>query len=202
MKRPNRYSVIIERIFTSRFLPGARWVDFKRDEFETVARQLRIELPKNLGDLVYHFRYRAPLPNKIRETAGQGEVWIIRSIGKGLYRLALIADRPIQPNANLATTKVPDATPGIIVKYALGDEQALLARVRYNRLVDVFTGVTCYSLQNHLRTTVPEMGQVETDELYVGLDKKGAHFVFPVQAKGGIERLFTEVLASPRRRGL
>ncbi len=36
-----------------------------------------------------------------------------------------------------------------------------------------FTGITCYSLQNHLRTSVPDIGQVETDELYVGVDKKG-----------------------------
>ncbi len=86
-------------------------------------------------------------------------------------------------------TKVPDATPGIIAKYAFGDEQALLARLRYNRLIDIFTGITCYSLQNHLRTTVQGMGQVEIDELYVGLDKKGAHYIFPVQAKGGSDKL-------------
>jgi len=116
-------------------------------------------------------------------------MWIIRPIGKARYRLALVADHPIQPNVNLATTKVPDATPVIVTKYAFDDEQALLARLRYNRLVDVFTGVTCYSLQSHLRTVVPEMGQVETDELYVGLDKKGAHYVFPIQAKGGSEKL-------------
>jgi hypothetical protein len=33
------------------------------------------------------------------------------------------------------------------------------------------------------------MGQVETDEIYVGVDKKGAHYVFPIQAKGGTDRL-------------
>lgn len=33
------------------------------------------------------------------------------------------------------------------------------------------------------------MGQVETDEIYVGVDKKGAHYVFPVQAKGGTDKL-------------
>jgi hypothetical protein len=33
------------------------------------------------------------------------------------------------------------------------------------------------------------MGQVETDELYVGLDKKGAHYIFPIQAKGGGDKL-------------
>ena len=77
----------------------------------------------------------------------------------------------------------------IVIKYAFDDEQALLAKVRYNRLVDIFSGVTCYSLQNHLRTTVPEMGQVETDEIYIGIDKKGAHYAFPIHAKGGKDRL-------------
>ena len=33
------------------------------------------------------------------------------------------------------------------------------------------------------------MGQVETDEIYVGIDKSGSHYVVPVQAKGGTDRL-------------
>ena len=89
----------------------------------------------------------------------------------------------------MAETKIPDSTPGIIMKYAFNDEQALLAKLRYNRLIDIFSGVTCYSLQNHLRTTVPDMGQVETDEIYVGIDKRGAQYVFPIQAKGGTDQL-------------
>ena len=89
----------------------------------------------------------------------------------------------------MAETKVPDSTPGVISMYALNDEQALLAKLRYNRMIDVFTGVTCYSLQSHLRTTVPDLGQVETDELYIGVDKRGVHYVFPVQAKGGKDTL-------------
>ena len=84
---------------------------------------------------------------------------------------------------------MPDATPGIIEKYALSDEQSLLAKLRYNRLVDIFTGITCYSLQNHLRTMVPSMGQVETDEIYIGLDRQGVHYVLPVQAKGGRDKM-------------
>ena len=89
----------------------------------------------------------------------------------------------------MKVTKVPDSTPGVIAKYALNDEQALLARVRYNRLVDIFLGIACYSLQNHLRTTAPNIGQVETDELYVGVDRRGSHYVVPVQAKSGRDRL-------------
>jgi hypothetical protein len=75
------------------------------------------------------------------------------------------------------------------LSYALSDEQALLAKVRYNRLLDVFLGLATYSLQNHLRTTVRNLGQVEVDEIYVGIDKRGCQYVLPVQAKGGADQL-------------
>jgi hypothetical protein len=109
--------------------------------------------------------------------------------GIARYAFWATAFTTIQPNPQLAETKVPDATPGLIEQHRLSDEQALLARVRYNRLVDIFTGVACYSLQNHLRTTVEGLGQIETDEIYVGVDRFGAQYVFPVQAKGGNDRL-------------
>jgi hypothetical protein len=188
-RKANRYSAIIEKIFFSKYKKGMREVPFVRDEMEKFASALRLKLPKNLGDLVYSFRYRAILPETITTLAGEGQVWVIRPTGRAKYSFALVKNTPIHPNEQMAITKVPDATPGIVAKYAFNDEQALLAKVRYNRLVDIFTGVTCYSLQNHLRTTVPEMGQVETDEIYIGVDKKGAHYVFPIQAKGGNDKL-------------
>jgi hypothetical protein len=95
----------------------------------------------------------------------------------------------VVPDPHRSVIKVPDATPGIIAKYALTDEQALLAKLRYNRLVDLFTALTCYSLQSHLRTSVTGIGGVETDELYVGMDRHGVQYVLPVQAKGGRDRL-------------
>ncbi len=45
------------------------------------------------------------------------------------------------------------------------------------------TELTCYSIQNHLRTTVTNIGQVEVDKIYVGLNKRGTHFILPCQAK-------------------
>ena len=63
--------------------------------------------------------------------------------------------------------------------------------MRYNRLLDIFPGVAAYSLQNHLRTTVTGLGQVEIDEIYVAIDKRGRQYVLPVQAKGGNDRLST-----------
>jgi hypothetical protein len=188
-RRPNRYERIIGTIFLDRYQDGMREVEFEREELVRIATRLNVVLPKNLGDVVYSFRYRAALPEAIRKTAPAGEHWIIRPAGAGRYRLSLVREIALTPNPDFAETKIPDATPGVITRYALTDEQALLARLRYNRLIDIFTGVTCYSLQNHLRTTVPGMGQVETDEIYIGLDRRGAQYLFPVQAKGGNDRI-------------
>jgi len=189
MSQRSAYSRIIEKIFISKFVPGLRRIAFEREDIARVAKELGLDLPKNLGDLIYSFRYRADLPDSIQSKAHKGETWIIRLAGQAKYRFELVPDVPLVPNDLIVTIKVPEATPGIVAKYALNDEQALLARVRYNRLLDIFLGVACYSLQNHLRTTVAEMGQVETDELYVGVDKKGVHYVVPVQAKGGRDNL-------------
>lgn len=185
MSTQNRYSQIIERIFFDYFQEGANEVLFERSDIERVAGQLGIPLPKNLGDVIYSFRYRYALPDSIRQKVPEGTTWIIRPAGKARYKFVAVTDTPLKPQPLLAQTKIPDSTPGIVTKYAFNDEQALLAKVRYNRLIDIFTGVTCYSLQNHLRTTVPELGQVETDEIYVGIDRRGIQYVFPVQAKGG-----------------
>ena len=189
VSRSNRYVAIVEDIFHARHRAGQREVSFEREDMGKSAAKLGVERPRNLGDLIYTFRYRQELPDSILKTAPNGETWIMRSAGTGKYRFVLVADAPLVPNPNLVVTKIPDATPGIIARNAFSDEQAVLALVRYNRLIDIFLGIACYSLQNHLRTTVRGLGQVETDEIYVGLDKRGSHYVVPVQAKGGSDRL-------------
>lgn len=97
--------------------------------------------------------------------------------------------RTFSPSAMKAETKIPDATPGVIARYALSDQQVLLAKLRYNRLIDIFTGVPSHSLQSHFHTFVPKTGQVEADEIYIGLDRKGSRYVFPVHVKRGRAKL-------------
>jgi hypothetical protein len=185
----NRYVVIIEKIFQQHYRKGALRFIFERSELAEVADQLKITLPKNLGDLIYSFRYRNPLPMSIRKTAVMGSEWIIEAAGRAKYEFKQVKINRILPRPELITIKIPDATPEIVIGYAQGDEQALLAKVRYNRLVDIFLGLTTYSLQNHLRTTVKGVGQIEIDELYVGVDRHCNHYVIPVQAKGGSDQL-------------
>ncbi len=188
-KEPNRYAQILEAIFTRHFRKDATEIEFERTEFSQVADEFGIELPKNLGDILYSFRYRTQLPKSITSKAPKGFEWIIRPAGKGKYKLVAVKQSVIAPSSVLAETKIPDATPGVIVKYSMNDEQSLLAQLRYNRLIDIFTGLACYSLQSHLRTTLHDGSQVETDEIYIGLDKRGVHYVLPVQAKSGRDKI-------------
>lgn len=184
----NRYAAIIAQVFLRHYRPGETAFPFTREEFLEVAGELGITLPKNPGDLIYSFRYRVDLPASILATAPAGQEWIIEGAGRAKYRFRLVSLNRIVPRTDLVTIKIPDATPEIINAYALNDEQALLAKVRYNRLIDIFLGITAYSLQNHLRTTVSNIGQIEIDEIYMGVDKHGQQYVVPVQAKGGNDR--------------
>jgi hypothetical protein len=188
-KDQNRYSRLLDAIFAKHYQEGAEEISFERVEINEVADELGIKLPKNLGDLLYSFRYRTALPQNIIEKAPEGTEWIIRPAGRGRYKFMTVKHSAIIPSSILVETKILDATPGIITKYSINDEQALLAKLRYNRLIDIFTGLTCYSLQNHLRSTLQDGSQVETDEIYIGLDKRGVHYILPVQAKGGKDRI-------------
>ena len=189
VRKANRYVQIIESIFFKYYREDAAEVSFERADIVKSAGELGIKLPKNLGDVLYSFRYRASLPESITQKAPEGSEWIIRPAGRAQYKFVLTTQANLVPSRMLVQTKILDATPGVIEKYALNDEQALLAKLRYNRLIDIFTGITCYSLQNHLRTTVPAIGQVEMDEVYIGIDKRGALYVLPVQAKGGSDKI-------------
>lgn len=189
MAKTNRYTAIIEEIFISRYEKGSLEIEFERSDLESTAEKLKIPLPKNLGDVIYSIRYRTDLPVKVIQTQPEGMEWIIEGRGRAKYCFRLVKINRIKPNPELLEIKIPDATPEVVSAYSLSDEQALLAKVRYNRLIDIFLGIASYSLQNHLRTTVADLGQVEIDEIYVGIDKKGAHYILPVQAKGGSDQL-------------
>ncbi len=186
---PNRYGALIEKVFFDRHVDGATNLEFARTDIEDAAEALDIKLPKNLGDVIYSFRFRVPLPERIIETQPDGMEWVIELAGKAIYKFRMVKFNRVVPREDLVMTDIPDATPELIRAYALDDEQALLAIVRYNRLIDTFLCLTTYSLQNHLRTTVIGIGQIEIDELYIGIDKRGCHYVIPVQAKGGKDQI-------------
>lgn len=189
VNKTKRYNELIESIFFEHWHGHGEDFIFVRQEIIDKASDLNMALPKNVGDVPYYFRYRYELPEKIIATQPPGLEWIIEGAGRAKYRFRLVKISRVVPRQDLAKIDIPDATPELIRAYALDDEQALLAIVRYNRLIDTFLGLTTYSLQNHLRTTVKSIGQIEIDELYIGLDKTGCHYIVPVQAKGGKDQI-------------
>lgn len=189
-RQPNRYELIAEHVFDKYYTDGAEEVPFTAQDMIDAAEELGVRRPDNMADVRYYFRFRHPLPASIIARAPEGKHWIIRGTGRSAYAFVAIKDSPeILPSEHLIVTKVPDSTPEIIRAHALGDEQALLALVRYNRLIDIFLGVAAYSMQNHLRTTVPGIGQVEVDEVYLAVDRYGVQYILPTQAKGGTDRI-------------
>ena len=49
----NRYSQLIEAIFLTRYQEGAQEITFERSDIVITAERLGIQLPKNLGDVLY-----------------------------------------------------------------------------------------------------------------------------------------------------
>jgi len=173
----NNYAAIVLRVFEDRYSEGVTQFEFTRKELINTPKMLNIEVPKNIGDVIYTFRFREELPQNIKDTVVEGMQWIIEGAGRSRYSFKQVKLNRILPRDDLITIKIPDSTPAIVTAYALGDEQALLAKVRYSRLIDIFLGIAAFSLQNHLRTTVKNIGQIEIDEIYVGIDRHGRQFI-------------------------
>ncbi|MDJ0649057.1 MAG: hypothetical protein QNJ60_10165 [Xenococcaceae cyanobacterium MO_188.B19] len=180
----SKYDQVIEKVFFDNYTEGSVRVPFAREELAKACSDLGLKRIKNLGDVPYTYRFRRELPLSIKAKCPDDSDWIIIGTGVSNYEFRLASPAKIKPSNNRQKIKILDSTPEIIKRYAPGtDEQALLTKVRYNRLVDLFTGLTCYSIQNHLRTSVSNLGQIEIDEIYIGVNKKGSHFVIPCQAK-------------------
>ncbi len=141
---------------------------------------------KNLADVIYTYRSRREMPARIRDTGN----WVIAARGSGLYAFVKIeGETTVTIPAAMKVYPIPYAVPEIVAQNLARDEQGSLTIVRYNRILDVFTGLACFHLQSHIRTQVSDHGQIEIDDLYVGVDKDGQGFVLPIEAKEEGERL-------------
>jgi|GEM_PF-1135207 len=182
----NTYVQIFRRLFEIHAKNGTTDFRWHREELTTIAKKLGVKVPKNIGDNIYSLRYgRDEFPDEVKALAPPGKSWLILPDGKSKYRCVTADYSVIRHDPYLKPVKIPDATPQIVAKHAKGDEQAVLARLNYNRLLDIFLGLVSYPLQSHMRTTVEAFGksQIEIDDVLLGLDRFGAQFVIPVQAK-------------------
>ena len=171
---------VFERIFRQH--AEADYLPFTKADIEQAIAELELGVSaKNVPDIVYTYRSGRPLLPTAITRYGR---WAIEGEGKGRYAFRKLDRSPYFDIPNdIAITQIFDATPGIVLKYQGVDEQALLARIRYNRLLDIFTSLTTYHLQGHFRTTVTNTGQIEIDDLYIGVDVNGRGTILPLEAK-------------------
>ena len=178
------YDKIITSLFLSKFKENLGEINFTKDELVEVARSLGIPL-RNAPDVVYTYRSRANLPSVILDKGN----WVIKPKGKGKFSFFRSTRKPfVEMQEGLHPIEVLNAVPEIVEKYAQDDEQAVLTAIRYNRLTDILTKVTCFHLQSHARTTIEGEGQIEIDDIYVGVDREGVRYILPLEAKSGEER--------------
>src|SRR6266404_843808 len=82
-KKPDtRYHRSLAYVFNSHHKPGLREIPFKREELTAAGKKLKLKPLKNLGDAIYSYRYRIPLPQEITSTAPEGYSWVIMPAGK------------------------------------------------------------------------------------------------------------------------
>lgn len=189
MKSPgdkeNKYDKLLASIFKAKWKSSLTEIPFNKDEVIDAAAKLDLRI-KNLADVIYTYRSRRQMPAEIQVTGN----WVIAARGSGLYAFIKIAgETTVTIPDSLKVYPLPYAVPEIVAQNLARDEQGMLTIVRYNRILDVFSGLACFHLQSHIRTQIPDHGQVEIDELYVGVDKDGQGFVLPVEAKEEGERL-------------
>jgi len=78
----NRYSKLIETVFFDHYSDGAEELYFYRDELQPTADKLGMELPKNLGDVIYSFRFRNEMPSALINLQPKDREWVIELAGR------------------------------------------------------------------------------------------------------------------------
>ncbi|MFP4057454.1 MAG: hypothetical protein ACLF0G_11350 [Candidatus Brocadiia bacterium] len=179
-ERLTQYDRLILDVFFQHYEQGAERIEFSKDELSGAATARGVTI-RNMPDLIYTYRARRRLPQPILATGN----WAIVAHGKGRYAFVLLANEPHFdiPFGDYAPVDIPNAIPDVVENFLSGDEQSLLISVLYNRLADIFTGLTCFHVQNHYRGFIAHLGQFELDDLYVGLDASGTIHILPLEAK-------------------
>jgi hypothetical protein len=182
---------VLRTLFRKLYKEGAAEISYTMENVLEAIKEVQNGLPEYVERNPYDVRYqytsgRSDWP---ADLAALGP-WMIEGRGKGKYALVkLKAASSLDVPKNLVAIAVPDATPEIVLEYAGADEQGVLAKIRYNRLLDIFLQITCYHLQNHWRTSIKGRGQCEIDDLYVAINTMGKQFVIPIEAKCASETI-------------
>jgi hypothetical protein len=176
----SKYEQIIRSVFFANWQDGSTEFIFSREQIDGSSLGIN---PKNIGDIIYTYRYSRALPDDILAKAPEGHTWIIEGAGTALYRFRAVKESWFVPS-DAEPIILPDRTPHDIIENVKDkDEQAILSIVNYNRLLDLFLRARLERKQSHWRQNVTGIGQIEIDDVYIGHSEDGTKVVIPVQAK-------------------
>jgi hypothetical protein len=184
------YVPIIMTIFKKKYRKGCRQIEFTLDDIRETAEALGITT-RNPGDVIYRMRSRTKLPPEILSLGFN----IIKQVGRGKYRFEKAPSTLIQcPPGHI--TEAIDLTPLPVRRLlpedlAKADEQAILSIVHYSGLLGHFTGLQVFRLRSHVRKSVTGVGQVEVDEVDVGIAMRDDEMpvILPIEAKASADAI-------------
>jgi len=144
---------------------------------------------KNIPDIKYTYDARKSFPQSILD---EGHFAIIGA-GKGDYNFVELSKPNLISTQDLGISKiytVSDKTPQVVKEIVGNDEQAMLAAIQHNEILNLLFSQKVFHVQNHLRTTI-SLGQIEIDSVFITENRK----IIPISAKGKNDYLsYTQIL--------
>ncbi|WP_204115957.1 hypothetical protein [Shimia biformata] len=165
-----KYEALISVLFSTLYHPDQTALSFTREDLVAAANNLGVSPPSNIGDVLYAYRHRAPLPAWIQATATEGKAWSIEPAGRGQYVMAQSAPLWIEAPDDIEMSWLEDPTPGTAREFGLEGTALLEAILRSGDVLSDFLQLDMYHLQSQVRTHIASFGQVEIGMSFVGAD--------------------------------
>src|SRR5258705_3960581 len=84
-----RYDAVVSELSRRNYNSKSNSFAFERSELLDIIQTLKLVSIKNLGDVLYTYRFRREFPLSIRKTAAPGLEWAIKLAGRGRYKFRL-----------------------------------------------------------------------------------------------------------------
>jgi hypothetical protein len=174
------YQTLVTAVFMMGYRKGSRTVPFRYRELSRIANALGITQPQAPAELISSILGSHPLPEAILATEPEGEEWIVRPRGRAKAEFALVSSSRIFPNPERYRMEIVDSAPPSAASDSF-TTHVLMSKIRHNRLLDTFLGVSACSLRRALKQKAKHPFPGEIDDLCLGVDPFGSRYLIPVQ---------------------
>ena len=188
MRAPSKVKRALTHIFRKKYKPGLKEITFTRKELTETIEELGIP-SRNPAHIPYEASKRGGMPKEIIEA---GFNTILNK--KEAYALVYIENNVIEfPESKpiIYASKIKPSLMKHIIPNGLAkaDEQTMLSIINKHKILEHFLGLEIQHYVPHRRCSLPNIGQVEIDQIAWGIQNNDDDVVIPIEAKGGKENL-------------